>query len=936
MKHIYVFAMLFLTCIAVTAQSIHLNESGFTQTPELSESARRVHPNLKDAKRVRPFRLNTQIKQHQTIEKGDHIVLDLFDDEVHAATVLNKRTDINQVTVLTLKLQAYTYAYAYIALSPDSFLVTVDIPEEQKKFSSRASVNTPESYMLQLDEAVFRQAGCGAEELQQLLPGIAKGGVPNLAAPSQTLLGRNTSSSPTDIPLAGSCLNVPDPNDPAVITLMILYTQEAQTWSDANTGGIANSIATTLALANQVSVNNNLGITFQLVHSELVTYTQQGLGSDWINLLTDGDGILDEVHTLRPTHAADLVSLLTHYTSGGTAGIADLLTSKYGNNRAVFSATRINFAVNTITFIHEIGHNLGAMHNLYQTSDPGPTQWENWAGNTWSAGWRWQGTDTNYYADLMSYPSGSEYADGQPTTNIPYFSDPLHTHMGAAAGDALLADNARTLREIKHFIARYDETIAYCNAGNAPLYATTSLYLDQVSMGAINNVSGASSVRYGDFTALATCMQPGDTQTLEISVVNHANGRPVSVWIDWNGDDIFDTSTELMYHSALGAALHTTDITAPLGVSPGLKRMRIRTYSNSTAPVVDGPCGYSGIGEVEDYSINLEAPDPCTPGAIPQNLMAGDSSNSTVYLSWDAVPGVDYYELRYREVGATVWQTVSPIWYPYHTLSNLVFETDYEAEVRVVCAGTPESYSAALLFSTTGYCASSGGDIINILNVTFGDINQSSPGAPTVSSYTDFTTVSTAAAQGQTYALSINAPGPPIGKNFRVWIDFNLNASFEDAGELVLDVQNTTQETVAGNITIPQGASLGNARMRVSVKMYTALQGPCDTFDYGEVEDYTVVISETLETSSAGFGADFVLYPNPTSAVFSIATQQLQGATVEVSVRTVSGQRVYAKPLSVPASGLLTVDIQGLAAGMYFVELTDPERGRFVSKLLKK
>src|SRR5690606_38206197 len=131
----------------------------------------------------------------------------------------------------------------------------------------------------------------------------------------------------------------------------------------------------------------------------------------------------------------------------------------------------------------------------------------------------------------------------------------------------------------------------------------------------------------------------------------HANGRPVSVWIDWNGDDEFDTDTELMYHNSSGGALHTTAITAPLGVSPGLKRMRIRTYSNSLERLVEGAYGYSGIGEVDDYTINLEASAPCAPGAVPPTVPAGNLSSASAHLTWHGVRGIDCYELRFREAG---------------------------------------------------------------------------------------------------------------------------------------------------------------------------------------------------------------------------------------------------------------------------------------------
>lgn len=1174
MKHVYALVLLLFAVATVEAQTIDLNETGFIQTRELQMQERSSDSDFKSVKRMRPFYLNPQIKNHQNIRSGQQITLTLFDDVIYTATVLVKTTDINAVTTLTLKLNSLKYAYAYIAISADSYLVTVDLPEQNQKYSSRTSIQSEHSYMVQLDEAEFQNAGCGVDTITSET-GIGNGVIPQMPEG----MNRMPNSSNENLNIDGSCSTIPDISEPATIRIMIVYTTEAQNWSDTNNGGIANSIAVTMALANQVSVNNNLGITFELAYSGFVNYTQVSIGTDWVNLLTDGDGILDEVNQLRQDNNADLVSILNYYGSGGAAGIANLLTSKYGNNRAVFSAVRVNFAVNTITFIHEIGHNLGAMHNPYQNSDPGPTGWENWPENTYSAGWRWQGSDGNYYSDLMSYPSGSEYADGQFTTSIPYFSDPNHTHLGGIAGDPVLGDNARTLREIKHFVARYKETIDYCNAGNAPLYNQTALYIDNVSMGVIGNASGASSARYGDFTALATCMIPGDTQTLDISVVNSNNGRPVKVWIDWNSNTIFDPETELIYDSVTGSANHSVNITAPLGVSYGTKRMRIRTYSSTTAPVVDGPCGYSGVGEVEDYTIILEAPVPCAQADTPQNLIAGTTTNSTAYLSWDAVEGIDQYELRYREIGATEWQNVSPIWYHYHTITDLILETDYEAQVRSVCNGTQGSYTSSTNFSTIGYCESSGGSTINILNVTFADINQSSPGGATQSAYTDFTNVLTDVEQGITYQMSINAPGPDgIAKNFRVWIDYNLNGSFEDAGELVLDIPNMPLATVEGNITVHQGTLLGTTRMRVSVKMQGAVQEPCDSFNYGEVEDYTlnilpfvscegatvpenlsvenishnqatltwdevpgasydlryretgasewielfdlneniiilqplnadteyevavrsvcdqvtlsnyttplifttfvtplnycdagatntsyekisnvtfnginnnststagyedfinistvvekgesyafsasftgqsypsdqvlvwidfnqngdlsdpgeqvlvtttstspwqgtivipndaltgttrmrirlhdssltpnvtpcgnssygqvedytIVIDETLNVTTPTFGDGFTLYPNPMTDVFYISTQNIQDDEVDITVRTLLGQMVFSKSMRVPFDGVVAVELEGLATGQYLVELLHPEGGKFISKLLKK
>ncbi len=1161
MKLNITYLFVFIGIAFAQAQTINLNHPGSTQTQELNIQQRQSNSYFNAAKRVREFSLNPQITNHQAISVGTQITLSLFEDVTHQATVTRKVTDINDVTTFSLKLDAYNYAYAYIAISSDSYLVTVDIPEAHQKYSTQSSIYESQRYMIQLDEATFENVNCGLDDEI----GAMGTGVASLPYDSN---GQNRVADGT-----GSCISIPDSTDPASITLMMVYTAAAQAWSDTNNGGVANSIAVTLAIANQVSVNNNLGINFTLAYSGLVGYAEQSIGSDWINLLESEDGMMDEVHDLRRDFGADLVSLLNYYPSGGTAGIANILTSKYGNSRAVFSAVRVNFAVNSNTFIHEIGHNMGAMHNPYQSSDPGPTNWENWPENTWSAGWRWQGSDNNYYADLMSYPNGSEYENGQTTFNIPYFSDPNHTHLGGVAGDAVEGDNARTLREIKHYVARYKETIDYCNAGTAAISAPTNLYIDNVSMGDINNASGASSIYYGDFTALATCMIPGDTQTLNISVVNSFSSRPLKVWIDWNDDKIFDPETELIYDSVSGSANHSVNVTAPLGVSYGTKRLRIRSYSLTAAPVVDGPCGYSGLGELEDYTINLEAPVACEGAGIPQNLVVGTLTSNSATVVWDTIEGVDSYELRYREIGATDWETISPIWYPYHTIDNLIFETEYEAQVRSVCSSTTGNYSSSINFITIGYCAagvnntlyekisnvtfndinnnststagyedftnistdaeqgmsyafsasftgtsypndqvlvwidfnqngdfsdpgeqvlvtptstspwqgtiiiandallgetrmrvrlhdasltpnttpcgnsgygqvedytiyivptvicegptipinllvsdltnneatltwdavpgttydvryreigapewielngltlnmvtlvslmagtsyeaqvrsvcdsifgdftatigfstlsyciSSGDSNINILNVTFENINQSSPGGSTVSSYTDFTNVSTIVQLGESYSISINSPGPPIAKHFRVWIDFNNNGGFENAEELVLDVQNTMLETVTSDIIIPAEALIGSTRMRVSVKMYSPVQGACDQFNFGEVEDYTVVIEDgTLGLESFSF-KDFVMFPNPANDIFYIGTTNIEQEQVQITVVNMIGQTIYSKLMTIPSGGQLAVDLSGVAAGMYLVELLHPQGGKFSAKLIKK
>lgn len=88
---------------------------------------------------------------------------------------------------------------------------------------------------------------------------------------------------------------------------------------------------------------------------------------------------------------------------------------------------------------------------------------------------------------------------------------------------------------------------------------------------------------------------------------------------------------------------------------------------------------------------------------------------------------------------------------------------------------------------------------------------------------------------------------------WRVWIDLNADGDFVDAGEQVVSQQirmaggNFANNTA--NFTLPTTARLGVTRMRVAMK-HGAYAVPCETFERGEVEDYSVNITEGGATRS--------------------------------------------------------------------------------------
>jgi PKD repeat protein len=157
------------------------------------------------------------------------------------------------------------------------------------------------------------------------------------------------------------------------------------------------------------------------------------------------------------------------------------------------------------------------------------------------------------------------------------------------------------------------------------------------------------------------------------------------------------------------------------------------------------------------------------------------------------------------------------------------------------------------------YCASYGNTSQEwIAAIDINGQNNSSAGSP--SGYEDFTGFNFNLDPGATYNIAL-VPGFTSTKfeYWRLWIDFNHDGDFTDAGEELFSASKK-RNTVTGLITIPAGLDV-TTRMRVSMSR-SSLPSPCEIFSAGEVEDYTVTISYAPPPPEPPL-ADFI--GNPTS-----------------------------------------------------------------------
>ncbi|MBN1339167.1 MAG: PKD domain-containing protein, partial [Bacteroidales bacterium] len=149
------------------------------------------------------------------------------------------------------------------------------------------------------------------------------------------------------------------------------------------------------------------------------------------------------------------------------------------------------------------------------------------------------------------------------------------------------------------------------------------------------------------------------------------------------------------------------------------------------------------------------------------------------------------------------------------------------------------------------YCASTYTNTTRdwITNVTFNTINNTS-GQGGSDSYEDFTAISTSVTPGNSYPVSvaIHVINTSRTQHCIVFFDWNQDCDFTDAGESFDLGQTSGTGTLSSTVAVPAGALSGATRMRVAER-YNLNPGPCDVATYGEVEDYTVIVSAGMPPS---------------------------------------------------------------------------------------
>ncbi len=419
--------------------------------------------------------------------------------------------------------------------------------------------------------------------------------------------------------------------------------------------------------------------------------------------------------------------------------------------------------------------------------------------------------------------------------------------------------------------------------------STSDMDITSVNFGTINNTSATVSLTgsqgnatgtagmYSDWrssTVPVPSFMQGSTNSFSVTIGGTAYSHQVVVYIDFNHNgslsDAGESFTAFAYANPTLPNSSTISINIPITALTGNTLMRVVCVESTTV----SSCGTYTWGETEDYIINITAAVACSGTPV------GGTANGSI------TSGCSGYTSVLSVTGATIATGLTYQWYsapaaggPWTAIPGATSET-YTATVTsslyyqriTTCTASGNSGTSTSVQLTVNsfllcYCTSSATSTsdMDITNITFGNIDNTSAtvsltgtqgiATGTAGMYSDWrssTVPVPSFMQGSTNTFSVTIDGTAYSHQVAVYIDFNHNGVFTDAGEnftAFAYANPSLPNTSSLSITIPISALTGNTVMRV-VCVESSTVNSCGTYTWGETEDY--IINITLATPCSG------------------------------------------------------------------------------------
>ena len=377
-------------------------------------------------------------------------------------------------------------------------------------------------------------------------------------------------------------------------------------------------------------------------------------------------------------------------------------------------------------------------------------------------------------------------------------------------------------------------------------------------------------------SATTTTVMAGVTYNLTL---NTGYYNAAGAWFDWNNNAVFETTEYVSFGTNTSWTMWsgTVAVTVPNNAFNGEIAMRIRTEYAGYTLSSSSACTTLTYGETKDFRITIIPAPNCsgTPNAGTATITAatgcpnqsitmtasGLSIGNGISYQWQSAPsatgpwsnitGATSLSYTTATAATTFYRMVTACLYSASSNnSNVVSFTPAGGQCQ--CGSYPANYSS------TTYDE-------EITNVTVGTMTNAStcattaPGTGSInqrySNYTGFVT-GPSVNQGDVvnFSLTQTSCGGAYNNIFQIFVDFNQDGDFLDAGEFVYNQPTAAygNQTVTGSFLVPSGATLGTTRMRVvnAETTATTTNYAHNLYYYGETEDYCFTV--TLPPPCAG------------------------------------------------------------------------------------
>ena len=529
--------------------------------------------------------------------------------------------------------------------------------------------------------------------------------------------------------------------DSSVIDLMVAYTQQAEN----NWGSAANTVANiTQAVTNMNTSMTNSGInnvTFRLVHTTKVTYTESGnFSTDLSRLAGTSDGYMDNVHSLRDQYGADLVSLVIGSpTSSCGIGYLNTNSTSYSSGSA-FNVSLYSCVVGNFTMAHECGHNMGLRHDWYVDGSTTPCSHHHGYVNQVAIAQGTSSPSSARWRTIMAY--NDQCANGGfNCTRINRWSNPGLIYNGDATGRAIgntqPSDEAYAYYRMACLVAAFRPEASSCSTP-----AGLSASGITITQATINWSASAGAISYDvDYKAASSGVWiNAETGTTPLSV--NLSGLTASTVYDW----------------------------------------RVRANCSS------------GSGTYAQSQFTTQSSPTCN---APTGLTSSNITVSSATVSWSSVNGANNYDIDYKEASSGTWTNAATGTTSFSVnLNGLMASTLYDWRVRANCTDLSGNYSASQ-FTTSSHSSPCPGpyDI---------STNGTTAGAATIPLNTDVKGTVSPRNDNDHYKFTITTGGSIIVTLTSLPANYNLAVLNSNGIQIAISQNNGTQsETI--NITVAAG-----------------------------------------------------------------------------------------------------------------------------------